>query len=95
MRPEQRFISLPINNNAITVDATDSLYDIWVQAQDSNTTCANVTNNTASAAAFAALRLRTVHAASNVILQGSGASAAAVMSADISRRNPQVNMSNH
>jgi hypothetical protein len=69
-----------INNNNVTVDAFNSLYDIWVQAQNSNTTCANVTNNTVSGAAIAAFRARTVDAASTVILQGSGATAAAVWS---------------
>jgi hypothetical protein len=66
-----------INDNNVTVDS-GSLYDIWVQAQDSNTTCANVTNNTTSGNGFAAFRARTVDAASTVILQGAGASAAAV-----------------
>ena len=69
-----------INNNSVTVDTTNSLYDIWVEARDSNTTCANVTNNTTSAVAIAAFRARTVDAASTVILQGSGATAAAVWS---------------
>jgi hypothetical protein len=69
-----------INGNDVTVDATNSLYDIWVQAQDSNTTCANVTNNTTSGVAIAAFRARTVDMASTVILQGAGATAAAVWS---------------
>jgi uncharacterized repeat protein (TIGR01451 family) len=69
-----------INDNDITVADPLGLYDIWVQANDSNTTCANVTNNTTSAAATAAFRVRTSAAASTVILQGSGATAAAVWS---------------
>jgi len=73
-------VDATINNNNVTVDATSSPYDIWVQAQDANTTCANVTNNTASAAGVAAFRVRTVDVGSTVILEGAGATAAAVWS---------------
>ncbi len=67
-----------ISNNSVTVDATNSLYDIWLQAQDSNTVCANVANNSASGNAVAAFRARTVDAASTVILQGTGITATEV-----------------
>jgi uncharacterized repeat protein (TIGR01451 family) len=63
-----------INNNNITVDPnSNSLYDIWVQAGSSqagenNTTCADVTNNTASGNGSAAFRVR--EAGGTVLLQG-------------------------
>ncbi|MBZ0171110.1 MAG: cadherin-like domain-containing protein [Phycisphaerales bacterium] len=59
-----------INNNTVTVDATNSLYDVWVQASDSNTTCANVTNSTTSGGGIAGFRERTASANSTVLLQG-------------------------
>jgi len=59
-----------ITNNNVTVDLSSSLYDIRTQAQDSNTVCANVTNNTASGAAIAAYREGTSTAGSTVFLQG-------------------------
>jgi uncharacterized repeat protein (TIGR01451 family) len=64
-----------INNNNITVDPFNSLYNIWVQAQDDNTTCANVTSNVNTPGFFAAFRVRTVNAGSTAILEGSGATA--------------------
>jgi hypothetical protein len=59
-----------ITNNNVTLVDFFGLYDIRTQAQDSNTLCANVVNNTASAVAIAAYRQRTSAAGSTVLLQG-------------------------
>ena len=58
-----------ISSNTVSVDAT-SLYDVWVQASDDNTTCANVTNNSASGSGIVAFRERTAAVNSTVLLQG-------------------------
>jgi hypothetical protein len=58
-----------IDGNDVTIDS-GGLYDVWVQANDSNTTCANVTNNSGSGAGIAAFRERTNAAGSTVLLQG-------------------------
>ena len=58
-----------ISGNTVSVDST-SLYDVWVQASDDNTTCANVTNNTTSGSGIVAFRERTAAANSTVLLQG-------------------------
>ena len=58
-----------VTNNSSTVDAT-SAYDIQVQANDANTICANVVNNSTSAVAIAAFRERSNAANSTVLLQG-------------------------
>lgn len=59
-----------ITGNNVTVDAIYSLYDIRTQAQNDNTVCANVANNTASGVAIAAYRERTSNAGSTVFLEG-------------------------
>jgi hypothetical protein len=59
-----------ITNNDVTLADPNGLYDIWVQANDSNTICANVANNTASGNGVAAFRVRTNAAESTALLQG-------------------------
>jgi hypothetical protein len=66
-----------VRDNSVDVDA-GALYDIWIQAQDGNTVCAHLSDNSASGSGVSALRARTSTAGAEVILQGSGASAAAV-----------------
>jgi len=61
-----------INGNSVAVHATplNSLYNIWVHAQDNNSVCANVTNNANTGIPIAAFRERTVDAGSTVFLEG-------------------------
>lgn len=58
-----------VADNNVTVLA-QSLYDIWAQANDSNTICANVEDNTASGNGVVAFRARTNAAESTMLLEG-------------------------
>ena len=58
-----------IADNTVGV-LVSALYDIRTQAQDSNTVCADVTNNTAAGAAIVAYRARTSAATSTLYLKG-------------------------
>jgi hypothetical protein len=69
-------LDVTFNNNDVTLADVSGLYDIRTQAQDSNTVCANITNNTASAAGIVAYRARTVDATSTVLLGGFNTNAA-------------------
>jgi uncharacterized repeat protein (TIGR01451 family) len=64
-----------IEGNNVTIGAS-GLYDYWVQANDSNTLCADVRNNVGSAAGIVAFRERTNAAASTVLLEGFNTDAA-------------------
>jgi hypothetical protein len=59
-----------ISNNNVTLVDVLGLYDIRTQAQDSNTVCANLTNNTTSFSGIVSYRARTVVAASTLLLEG-------------------------
>ncbi|MBN1668455.1 MAG: cadherin-like domain-containing protein, partial [Anaerolineales bacterium] len=76
-----------ISNNTVTMADPVGLYDIWVQANDSNTTCANVTNNTASGAATAAFRVRE-SGSGTVLLQGFTTDAATTWSTNGNSGSP-------
>ncbi|MCK7594972.1 beta strand repeat-containing protein [Pseudomarimonas salicorniae] len=59
-----------IDNNSVTLVDAFGLYDIRTQAESSNTTCAQVINNTTSGAGTVAYRARTSAADSTLLLQG-------------------------
>jgi hypothetical protein len=63
-------LDVTMNGNTTTLADMLGLYDIRTQAQESNTVCANVTNNAASAVGIVAYRARTTLANSTLLLQG-------------------------
>jgi len=83
-----------IAGNDVAIDA-GGLYDVWVQANDSNTTCANVTDNTGSGAGIAAFRERTNAAESTVVLEGFVTDATATWNANGNTPAGSVSSSNN
>ncbi|MDY7092529.1 MAG: Ig-like domain-containing protein [Acidobacteriota bacterium] len=80
--------------NSVTI-GSDGLYDVWVQANDSNTLCADVRTNAGSGAGIAAFRERTNAAASTVLLEGFVTDAAATWAANGNTPAGSVSSSNN
>ena len=58
-----------ISANHVTVDPLNSGYNLWVQAQEGNTVCGEITGNTAVIGALAAFHEQTSNAGATVLLE--------------------------